>query len=158
MSLETKTVQSDREQGRAKPAEADPVLAMLGIGRQVWESEPGDRFVERLRSEDLAAPPPPQRPPSPAEDLPEEIWRRVVHHQGEPFQTVTGKPFTYEVEGAGIWFFRNGERVNRKLTRKQFEIALSRCPLGSTTEIKDLMDYPYLFALLKDGRVRGQNW
>jgi hypothetical protein len=59
---------------------------------------------------------------------------------------VTGLPFTFEVEGTGIWFFRNGKRINRKLTRSQFEVALSRCPLAHTTEIKDLIDYPYLFA------------
>jgi hypothetical protein len=28
---------------------------MLGVGRQLWELEPGDTFVERLRSEDLPA-------------------------------------------------------------------------------------------------------
>jgi hypothetical protein len=32
---------------------SDPVLAMLGIGKQLWELEPGDSFVERLRSENL---------------------------------------------------------------------------------------------------------
>jgi hypothetical protein len=35
----------------------DRVLSMLGVGKQLWEREPGDRFIERLRSED--APPPP---------------------------------------------------------------------------------------------------
>ena len=30
--------------------------------------------------------------------------------------------------------------------------------LASTTEIKDLMDFAYLFAVLKDGRIRGQEW
>ena len=29
----------------------DSVLAMLGVGKQLWDSEPGDSFVERLRSE-----------------------------------------------------------------------------------------------------------
>jgi len=39
----------------------DPVLAMLGVGHQLWEHEDGNQFVERLRSEDLSAPPsPPQ--------------------------------------------------------------------------------------------------
>jgi hypothetical protein len=86
------------------------------------------------------------------------VWQRVARHHGQQFQTVRGLPFTFEVEGTSIWFFREGKRVNRKLTRAQFEVALSRCPLSSTTEIKDLMDYPYLFALLSDGRIRGQEW
>jgi len=67
-------------------------------------------------------------------------------------------PFTCELEGNGIWFFRDGKRINRKLTRAQFDVAISRCPLKSTTEIKDLMDYAYLFAVLKDRRIRGDAW
>jgi hypothetical protein len=148
-----------REQERDQATGAnDPVLAMLGVGRQLWELEPGDNFVERLRSEDLPVPPAMHPSPDPAGDLPEAVWRRIVSHQGQQFQTVRGLPFTFEVEGAGIWFFREGKRVNRKLTRTQFEVALSRCPLARTTEISDLMDYPYLFSVLTDRRIRGQEW
>jgi hypothetical protein len=158
MSKYHKILQKDREKGRDETAEPDdPVLAMLGVGKQLWEIESGDSFVERLRSEDLPEPPPTQ-PSSPVESLPDAVWRRVANHQGEQFRTVRGLPFTFEVEGAGIWFFRDGKRVNRKLTRKQFEVALSRCPLTRTTEIKDLMDYAYLFAVLRDGRIRNQAW
>jgi len=148
-----------RGQDRDQAAEAnDPVLAMLGVGRQLWELEPGDNFVERLRSEALPVPPAMHYSPDPAGNLAEKVWRRIVKHQGELFQTVRGLPFTFEVEGAGIWFFRDGKRVNRKLTRTQFEVALSRCPLSRTTEISDLMDYPYVFAVLTDRRIRGQEW
>jgi hypothetical protein len=135
----------------------DPVLWMLGIGKQLWRREPGDKFVERLRSED--APPPFEGPPDvPAQNVAESVWHRIKSHQGEEFKTVTDLPFTYAVEGAGIWFFREGRRINRKLTRTQAEVAIARCPLTSTTEIKDLMDYPYLFALLTDARIRGEAW
>lgn len=34
----------------------DPVLMMLGAGRQLWEQESGDAFVKRLRSETQRAP------------------------------------------------------------------------------------------------------
>ena len=139
-------------------APEDPVLAMLGVGRHLWESESGDSFVERLRSENLSAPPSTHGSALSPSNLADLIWRRVAKHQGETFQTASGLPFTYELEGMGMWFFRNEKRVNRKLTRSQFEVAVSRCPLTSTTEIKDLMDYAYLFAVLKDGRIRGQEW
>jgi hypothetical protein len=134
----------------------DPILAMLGVGQQLWEHESGDKFVERLRSEDLVSHSAECSPDMGL--LPETIWQRLINSQGQKFQTVRGLPLTFEVEGNGIWFFRDGKRVNRKLTRTQFEVALSRCPLTSTTEIKDLMDYPYLFAILTDRRVRGQEW
>lgn len=135
----------------------DPVLAMLGVGKHLWQSESGDRFIERLRSEELT-PPPNDPQATAAENTPESVWRRIESHQGEEFKTARKLPFTYAVEGAGIWFFRNGRRINRKLTRSQVEKAIARCPLTSTTEIKDLMDFAYLFALLMDARIRGQAW
>jgi len=148
-------IKNQAEQDRIEMS--DPVLLMLGIGKQLWKSEPGDSFVERLRSED--APPPFEgRLNAPAQNVTESVWRRIESRQGEEFKTVTGLPFTYAVEGAGIWFFRHGRRINRKLTRTQVEVAIARCPLTSTTEIKDLMDYPYLFALLTDARIRGEAW
>ena len=136
----------------------DPVLSMLGVGKQLWEDEPGDKFVERLRSEDLVPPPSNHRQVSPAENAPESVWRRIENHQGEEFKTATKLPFTYAVEGSGIWFFRNGRRIERKLSRTQVDKAIARCPLASTTEIKDLMDYAYLFGLLMDARIRRHAW
>ena len=136
----------------------DPVLSMLGIGKQLWEGEPGDRFIERLRSEDLPPSPFEGRLDAPVENASESVWRRIESHQGEEFKTVTRLPFTYAVEGAGIWFFRDGRRINRKLTRTQVDTAIARCPLRSTTEIKDLMDYSYLFVLLLDARIRREAW
>jgi hypothetical protein len=138
--------------------EDDPVLLMLGVGKQLWESESGDRFIERLRSEELTDSPASGRHEAAAQNLPETVWQRIKSHQGEEFRTVTGLPLTYEVEGAGIWFWRDGERKNRKLTRNQVNVAISRCPLRATTEIKDLIDYPYLFAVLMDRRIRGDAW
>jgi hypothetical protein len=148
-------VKSEAEHQRHEMS--DPVLLMLGIGKHLWTRESGDSFVERLRSED--APPPFEgRLDAPARNVAESVWRRIESHQGEEFKTVTGLPFTYAVEGAGIWFFRHGRRINRKLTRTQVEVAIARCPLTSTTEIKDLMDFAYLFALLMDARIRGEAW
>jgi hypothetical protein len=31
----------------------DPVLAMLGVGAELWQDESGDRFVRRLRADDV---------------------------------------------------------------------------------------------------------
>ena len=36
-------------------------------------------------------------------------------------------PYTYEVEGeSGIWFYRNGRRIERRLSRGQLEAALRK--------------------------------
>ncbi len=45
--------ESRRESKEQRPETDDPVLLMLGVGKQLWERESGDRFIERLRSEDL---------------------------------------------------------------------------------------------------------
>ena len=136
----------------------DPVLLMLGVGKQLWERESGDKFIERLRAEDLPPAAFEAHPQVPAENAPESVWQRIEIHQGEVFKTVRKYPFTYEVEGAGIWFFRNGRRINRKVSRSQVDKAIARCPLRSTTEISDLMDFAYLYAMLMDARIRGQAW
>ncbi len=49
-----------KDSGKSKtkplpPETSDPVLLMLGVGKQLWQHEPGDSFVERLRSEDPKA-------------------------------------------------------------------------------------------------------
>lgn len=115
----------DREIGKGRPREPqDGVLAMLGVGRHLWEQEPGEKFVERLRSEDPPVPPSSNRPAVPATDLPEAVWQRIGKCQGEQFHTARRLPFTFEVEGNGVWFFRKGHRINRKLTRTQIDVAI----------------------------------
>ena len=136
----------------------DPILLMLGVGKHLWEREPGDKFIDRLRSEDVPPPAFEAEPGAPADTAPEAVWQRIKSHQGEEFQTARRLPFTYALEGTGIWFFRNGRRIERKLSRSQVEKAIARCPLTSTTEIKDLMDYAYLYGLLMDSRIRGEAW
>jgi hypothetical protein len=137
--------------------EGDPVLSMLGVGRELWALESGDRLVERLRSEE--APPVSASPANvPTANIADEIWARIERYQGEEFYTASQLPVTFRVEGNGIWFFREGRLINRKATRTQVEVAISRCPLKTTTEIRDLIDYPYLFAVLMDRRIRGKCW
>jgi hypothetical protein len=150
------TEQNEADQARQKTS--DPVLSMLGIGQPLWSREPGDRFIERLRAEDAVPALSEGALVAPTGDTEESVWHRIQSHQGQEFKTMRGLPFTYTVEGAGIWFFRDGRRINRKLTRTQVDIAVARCPLEKTTEIKDLMDFAYLFALLMDKRIRGQAW
>jgi hypothetical protein len=147
----------ETEESRSNDAD-DPVLKMLGVGEEMWKHEAGDHFVARLRSEELTAPPIQNLPLQQADSPAQLAWSRIKQNSGKQFHTSRGLPFTYEVEGSGIWFFREGKRIERKLTRTQVDLAISRCPLRSTTEIKDLMDYAYLFALLMDRRIRDHSW
>jgi len=80
-------------------------------------------------------------------------WDRLRNHEGEIFQTTTNLTFTYEVKGNGIWFYRDGNRINQLLTRSEFEKGLDRCPLHTVAELSDLRDPSYLFGLLTDRRI-----
>jgi len=134
--------------------DTDPVLSMRGVGKEIWAEEGGDAYVERERNAWL----------SDANDVApngrlKRVWQRVVAHQSEEFHTRTGRLFTYTVEGkSGLWFYRNGQRINKRLWRKHLEKAISRCPLDKTTDIADCYDSSYLFGLLMDDRIRGTDW
>lgn len=137
----------------------DPILSAVGLGKRLWEAESGDAFVERLRAEDTAVPQPIEpRPQCDATNRVEAAWQRIVRHQGEEFHTATGLPFRYEVDGNGLWVFRGGRRINRRLPRKDVETAIGRCPLRSTTEVNDLQGLSYLFGILMDRRIRESEW
>ena len=132
--------------------EEDPILKMIGLGKDLWAGIDPDQFVEDLRSGwgsvVLGEPPPRSRGTS--------VWERVVRHQGDEFQTVRGLPFTYEVQGtSGIWFYRKGHRINRRLARSELESALRKSPLHSPADLKEFQDPSYLFGLLTDPRIIG---
>lgn len=134
---------------RQNPDE-DFVLQIRGIGEEIWTDVNSDEFVSSLRS----GWEPDESPPR----LVDRVWRRIVSCQREAFYTATKRPFTYSVEGTGIWFYRKGERINMRLARGEVEVAIGRCPLRKTTDIKDLRDFAYLYGLLMDRRIRNSDW
>ncbi len=78
---------------------------------------------------------------------------------GKLFHTVRGLPFTYQLDGnSGLWFFREGKRINKRLSRTDFSKAVERCPLKKVTDTSDCFDPSYLFALLDDERIRRNDW
>lgn len=143
--------------GAAAPAPTDPLLQLRGVGKEMWAAlGGGDAFLagERAGWEEKPLPAAPVD-----EHLPARVWERIVAHQGAEFETASGLPFTYVVEGdSGIWFYRGGRRIEQRLWRGDVEKAVRRCPLRKTTEIQDLRDYPYLFGVLADRRIRGDDW
>ena len=128
----------------------DFVLQMRGIGAEIWADVNSDEFVSNLRSGW-------EPDPSPSR-LADRVWQRIVACQKGTFYTATRRPFTYAVEGSGIWFYRNGRRINMRLARTELDAAIARCPLEKTADIKDLRDFAYLFGLLMDRRIRGEDW
>jgi hypothetical protein len=131
---------------QSAPAEMDPVLAMIGAGKELWADEDGDTFIRRLRREE-------DWKHASVPDLADSLWRRLLVHEGETFHTVKGLPFRYFVTGNGILFERDGRLIDKRLGRADFEKAAARLPLRKVADIRDCFDPSYLYALLTDSRI-----
>lgn len=86
------------------------------------------------------------------------LWERIRRHAGEPFETKKGLPFTYEVHGNYLRVRREGEEINRSLSRTNFMKAAERMPAAGPGAISDRQGSAYTWAILMDGRVRASDW
>lgn len=78
-------------------------------------------------------------------------WERIVACAGQPFKTVTGKPFTYTVAGLTVRPSRGG----RKLSRSEFEKAWTLLPSATRSQLNSAIQGPsYIIAILTDARIR----
>src|SRR5260370_24605547 len=141
---------------KAPNDEDDPVLQMWGVGKEIWAGEGGDAFIAKERGsleKELDG-----ESMNGVGNLKDRVWGRIAAHQGEKFHTKTGLPFTYSVEGTGIWFVRDGKRIEQRLGRKEVDKAVDISPVSNTTEFAKLRDPSYLFGLLMDPRIRRKDW
>jgi hypothetical protein len=126
----------------------DPVLQMWGVGKEIWKDEGGDVFIARERAA--------------LDDEMESkrglVWQRIVAQEGAEFHTARDLPFTYSVDGNGIWFYRDGKRINQRLSRGEVDQAILLCPVSKTTDLSKFRDYAYLYGLLMDPRIRSKDW
>jgi hypothetical protein len=136
------------------PVEEDPIVRLRGLGKEIWSGVDPDAYVERLRSGwELD---PNSRERQTAQSDFQDLWEKVVKHQGAEFRTKSGLPFTHEVEGSsGIWFKRNGKTINQRLWRREVEQAFAKLPLHGPTDLKEFRDSSYLYGLLTDPRIVG---
>ena len=139
----------------------DPFLAMRGVGQEIWAGVNPDVYVDSLRAGwDFAGRHEPREhsASSPrgvaAATEDEKVWARIERHQGQQFKTKRGLSFTHKVEGSnGIWFFREGKRIEQRLWRGEVEKALHKLPLEGPSDIKEFRDSSYLYGLLTDRRI-----
>lgn len=83
----------------------------------------------------------------------EETWRRIQRHAGATFHTVTGLPFTYVAPGAYLRVVRNGEEVNRSLSKTNFSKAAAMMPADGPGALKARQGASYTWAILADERM-----
>jgi len=80
----------------------------------------------------------------------EEIWKKIIEHEGEVFYTKTGKEFTYEVIGDAIYPSRTNYRIPKTDFRKAYQII----PISGPGKINKVVRGPsYIWAILHDKRI-----
>ncbi len=88
----------------------------------------------------------------------QRLWERIRRHAGEPFKTKRDKPFTYAVPGNYLRVTREGQEINRSLSRTNFMKAAATMPTEGPGAIKDRQGSAYTWAILMDERIRGSDW
>lgn len=88
----------------------------------------------------------------------EVVWARVERHAHAEFRTKTGLPFTYVVPGHFLRVIRDGQEINRSLSRTNFERALEMMPVEGPGDLKGRQGASYTWAILMDSRIRQRDW
>jgi hypothetical protein len=145
--------QAEYCKGAPQPEEQDPILALRGLGKEIWAGVNADAYVDGLRSGWDEGEPHAAASKEPDAD---RIWKRILRFQGQQFRTVTKLPYTYRVEGgSGIWFYRGGRRIEHRLWRGELEEALRRPAVRKPSDLHMFQCPSYLFGLLTDPRITG---
>jgi hypothetical protein len=85
----------------------------------------------------------------------EDVWNRIRAHEGQEFETKTGKPFTYTVSADAFYPSLTDYRISKKEFLKAFE----HVPFDGPGVINDKVRGPaYVWAVLHDRRIRRQDW
>jgi len=80
----------------------------------------------------------------------EEIWSRIVTHEGKTFHTITGLEFTYKIYGDGFY----PSRTNYRISKTDFRKAYQKVPIEGPGIINDIVRGPsYVWATLHDRRI-----
>jgi hypothetical protein len=86
----------------------------------------------------------------------DEVWHRIVKHEGEVFMQKRGGRFTYAIGGKGNYILP--DRTNQNIARSDFSRAYELVPLSGTTALQHLRGPSYIYAILMDDRIRQSNW
>jgi len=83
------------------------------------------------------------------------VWARIAAHQGETFHLLKGQPFTYRVEGHAVV----PSTAKVRIQKSQFAKALGAVPFEKVADVpKDVFGPSYVYAILMDPRIRGDDW
>lgn len=88
----------------------------------------------------------------------DQVWLRIIEHEGHIFHTCTGLPFTYQVIGVSrgpVRVVRDGHEIERNISRASFEKAFPSMPCDRPSDITEtgVVGRSYVWAILNDPRI-----
>ena len=89
----------------------------------------------------------------------EQVWAKIVAHQGEDFYTKSDEkrcnPFVYTISGNTL----TTDRTDQQISRRNFEKIFDDLPLDGPGEVNGIIrGSAYVWAILHDPRIRGSMW
>ena len=85
----------------------------------------------------------------------DSLWSRLKAYEGQEFETKTGKRFTYDISGDVF----HPSRTTHNISKAEFRKALAVVPFDGPGVINRTIRGPaYVWAVLHDKRIRGQDW
>jgi hypothetical protein len=83
------------------------------------------------------------------------VWTRIAAHAGQRFSTKTGRPFVYAIERDALVT----DHTDHPLAKANFSEALKQVPFDGPGNIAQTVKGPaYVWAILHDARIRGNDW
>jgi hypothetical protein len=81
-----------------------------------------------------------------------DIWEVIIANEGKKFHTITGKEFTYKINGNTL----ETSRANRKLHKNGFETAFKMKHLSKPSDLNGttVQGSSYVYAILTDNRIK----
>ncbi len=81
------------------------------------------------------------------------VWQRIVRHEGEHFTTASGLDMTYKIDGDML----TPSRADFQVDKKSFESAYRNMPVSGPGDMPhDVIGSTYVYAILSDDRIVSQ--
>jgi hypothetical protein len=130
-----------------------PERALSGIGHAANSAMNTDTVRSRLRAP-YGAGHREREPSRRATRSIDAVWARIKANEGQRFRQIRGQEFSYTVAGSSVI----PSTTKQNISRSQIAEAMHLMPLSDTQALQHLRGPSYLFAILMDPRIRGDDW
>jgi len=83
----------------------------------------------------------------------DKVWNRIIAHEGQTFNTITGLPFQYQISGNVVFIIRNNRRIEVGLHKNSFAKAYELRTSGPgelASKLPSIYGPSYIWAILQD--------